>query len=97
MTQVGMAGNMIRWVDSFLSDRRAMLVIDGRTGQTHAIQAGLPQGSPVSPVLFILSISALFQWLEDRHPTLQAISFVDDIGLVVECDELEEGTKRVHR
>jgi hypothetical protein len=53
MTQVGMAGNMIRWVDSFLSDQRAMLVIDGRTGQTHAIQAALPQGSPVSPVLFI--------------------------------------------
>jgi len=61
MIQIGIEGNMIRWVDSFLSDRRAMLVIDGRTGQTHAIQAGLPQGSPVSPVLFILSVSALFQ------------------------------------
>jgi hypothetical protein len=34
MTQVGMSGNIIRWVDSFLSDRRAMLVIDGRTGHT---------------------------------------------------------------
>ena len=97
MTQIGIEGNMIRWVDSFLSDRRAMLVIDGRTGQTHAIQAGLPQGSPVSPVLFILSVSALFQWLEDRHATLQAISFVDDIGLVVECDELEEGAEHLER
>lgn len=29
MVQVGMAGNIVRWVDSFLSDRRAMLVIDG--------------------------------------------------------------------
>jgi hypothetical protein len=95
--RVGMAGNMIRWVDSFLSNRRAMLVTDGRTGQTHDIQAGLPQGSPVSPVLFILSVSALFQWLEDRHLTLQAISFVDDIGLVVECDELEEGVKHLER
>jgi retron-type reverse transcriptase len=97
LTQVGMAGNMIRWVESFLSDRRAMLVIDGRTGQTNASQAGLPQGSPVSPVLFILSVSALFQRLEDRHLTLQAISFVDDICLVVECDELEEGTKNLER
>jgi hypothetical protein len=49
----------------------------------------------VSPVLFILSVSALFQWLEDRHSILQAISFVDDIGLVIECDELEEGTTRL--
>ncbi|GAB7336743.1 hypothetical protein MBLNU13_g10839t1 [Cladosporium sp. NU13] len=97
MVEVGIAGNIVRWTDSFLSNRRAMLVIDGRTGETRAIQAGLPQGSPVSPVLFILSVSALFQWLEDRHPDLQAISFVDDIGLVIECDELEDGATRLER
>jgi hypothetical protein len=74
-----------------------MLVIDGRTSETREIQAGLPQGSPVSPVLFILSVSAMFQWLEDRHPMLQAISFVDDIGLVVECSELGEGARQLER
>jgi hypothetical protein len=37
MIQVGIAGNIVRWVDSFLSDRRAMLVIDGRTGETRSI------------------------------------------------------------
>ena len=46
-------------------------------------------------MLFILSISGMFQWLEDRHPRLQAISFVDDIGLVLECNDLEEGTWRL--
>ena len=97
MVQAGIAGNIVRWVDSFLSYRRAMLVIDGRTGETCDIQAGLPQGSPVSPVLFILSVSALFQWLEDRHPALQAISFVDDIGLVIECDGLEDGARQLER
>jgi len=60
MTEARIAGNIVRWVDSFLSDRRATLVIDGRTGKMHDIQAGLPQGSPGSPVLFILSISAMF-------------------------------------
>ena len=97
MVQVGMAGNIVRWVASFLSNRRAMLVIDGRTGETRDIQAGLPQGSPVSPVLFILSVSALFQRLEDKHSALQAISFVDDIGLVIECDDLEGGTRQLER
>jgi hypothetical protein len=95
IVQAGIAGNIVRWVDSFLSNRQALLVIDGRTGKTHDIRAGLPQGSPVSPVLFILSISAMFQWLEDRHPMLQTISFVDDIGLVVECDELGRGTMQL--
>lgn len=76
-----------------------MLVIDGRTSETHTIQAGLPQGSPVSLVLFIFSVCALplFKWLENRHPALQSISFVDDIGLVIECDELEEVTTRLER
>jgi hypothetical protein len=95
MIQVGIAGNIVRWVDSFLSDRRAMLVIDGRMGETHSIQAGLPQGSPISPILFILSVSEMFQWLEDRHTWLQAISFVDDVGLVIECHNLADGTMQL--
>lgn len=95
MIQVGIAGNIVRWVDSFLSDRRAMLVIDGRTGETRSIQAGLPQGSPISPILFILSVSEMFQWLENRHPWLQAISFVDDVGLVTECHNLGDGTMQL--
>ena len=72
-------------------------MIDGRTSETRDIRAGLPQGSPVSPVLFILSVSAMFQWLKDRHPMLQAISFVDDIGLVVECSELGKWAGQLER
>jgi retron-type reverse transcriptase len=95
MIKVGIAGEIVRWVNSFLSDRRAMLIIDGRTGDMYSIQAGLPQGSPVSPVLFILSVSALFPWLEDGHTSLQGTYFVDDTCLVIECEELEEGTRKL--
>jgi hypothetical protein len=51
----------------------------------------------VSPVLFILSVSSMFSWLEARHPMLQATSFVDDIGLVIECSEVEEGARQLER
>lgn len=37
----------------------------------------------------------MFQWLEDKHPRLQAISFVDDVGLVAECHELDDGTRQL--
>lgn len=70
-----------------------MSVIDGRTGETRNTQASLPQDLPVSPVLFILSVGAMFQWLEDRHPVLQAISFVDDKGLLIDCEGLDKGTR----
>jgi hypothetical protein len=50
---------------------------------------------PVSQMLFILPVSAMFEWLEDWRPMLQTISFVDDIGLVVECGQLETGTRQL--
>lgn len=95
LIEAGISGNVIRWVNPFPSERRAMLSIDRRTGETHDIQAGLPQGSPVPPVLFILSMSAIFSWLEERHPNMQAISFVDDMSLVLRCNNLDEGTREL--
>lgn len=41
MIEAGIAGNIVRWVDSFLTNRRAMLEIDARTGETRRVQAGL--------------------------------------------------------
>jgi hypothetical protein len=48
-------------------------------------------------VLFILSISAIFPWLEGRHARVQVISFVDDICLALHCDSLDKGTKEIER
>lgn len=45
--QFGVAGNIVRRTNSFMSDRQAKLMIDGRASETHSIQAGLPQGSSV--------------------------------------------------
>jgi hypothetical protein len=95
MIEVGVAGNTVRWVDSFLSDRRATLFIDGRTGKTQDIQAGLLQGSPASPVLFILSISAMFPYLAEKHPEVESISFVDDMGLALRCGDLGNGVREL--
>lgn len=73
LIEVGIAGNLIRWVGSFPSNRWVMLVINGRTGRMYDIRAGLPQGSSASPVLFILSVSAISPGLGVRHPNVQAI------------------------
>lgn len=90
LIETGIAGTIVRWVNSSLSDRRVMLAIDGRMGETYDIQAGLPQGSPASSVLFILLISAIFPWLEEMRSNWEAVSFVDDIGLTLRCNNLDE-------
>lgn len=39
----------------------------------------------------------MFGWLEDRHPRLYSISFVDDIGLVIDREDLNQGTRHLER
>ena len=45
------ARDLVRWTDSFMSDRKVRLVLDGREKE-HEVETGAPQGSPVAPILF---------------------------------------------
>lgn len=54
MTARGMPEELCRWVEAFCSERTASLQLNGQTSTTrHVPQAGLPQGSPLSLILFL--------------------------------------------
>jgi hypothetical protein len=42
---------MVKWVESFLSDRQTAMCLDGTRGDLRPTTTGVPQGSPVSPPL----------------------------------------------
>lgn len=44
---------------------------------------GIPQGLPVSPIVFLLYSKPLFDELERHHPYTKSTSHVDDVGLIV--------------
>jgi hypothetical protein len=79
-----------RWVQSFLADRQLQLVIDGHTCPAQSIQSGVPQGSPVSPILFAIYLSGIFEAVEAAVPGVRALSFADDIELVATADTRRE-------
>ena len=54
MVELDIDGDLIRWTRSFLTDRKIQLIIDGHANQEERIETGIPQGSPVSPILFLI-------------------------------------------
>jgi hypothetical protein len=49
-----MDGDVVRWTEGFLSERMLELIFVGNTKDRHPVEAGVPQGSPVSPILFAI-------------------------------------------
>ena len=69
--------NIIKWIGAFCSDRTASITINGISLQVQRLpQAGLPQGSPLSPILYLFFNADLVQRKIDANQG--GIAFVDD-------------------
>ena len=67
---------LLRWISSFLRDRTVKVRILGHTSREIAINYGVPQGSPISPLLFLLYMSKLPKLIPNtRRSTLNPLSF----------------------
>jgi len=51
MEEMGFEADLVRWVESFMDDRKVIMLMDGKEGDSMDVETGGPQGSPVSPVL----------------------------------------------
>ena len=80
MEELGLEANLIHWTMSFMSDRRVKLVLYVTVGESNAVDIGVPQGSPVAPILFVTYLSGIFDAVEKAAPGISGLSFVNDIG-----------------
>ena len=74
---LGICGNYCGLIHSFLSDRHQRVVLNGQSSKWSHIKAGVPQGSILGPLLFLVYINDLPKVL-----TTSAKHFADDTSLV---------------
>ena len=70
----GVPRMMVRWIRGFLTDRRARVRLDGVNGSSMKLQQGVPQGSVLSPLLFLFYINGI----RDEAPEGTFISMYED-------------------
>jgi len=70
---------MVDWVSSFLSERTCTLVFQGSPNLSSPVSVGTPQGSPISPLLFLLYVAPLHMLV----PKGLMVSYVDHFSITV--------------
>jgi hypothetical protein len=78
----GISGRVLEWVSNFLSNRTQRVVVNGATSDSAKVSSGIPQGSVLGPILFVLYINDL-----PRHVQSSAALFADDTKVCARSDD----------
>ena len=86
---MGVQGKLLDWIREFLTNRKQSVVVNGSLSSPRPVISGVPQGSVIGPLIFLILISDI------DHNTLHSLiaSFTDDTratkGLANETDAVD--------
>lgn len=74
---------LVRWIANFLKDRRTQLKFDDFTSEPLLADCGLPQGSPLSPILYLFYSSDLLELIDPKDRSRLSLGYIDDTAICV--------------
>lgn len=86
---------VVQTVHSFLTDRRTRITFSGYESEWVRTQTGIPQGSPLSPILFLFFISELLEDIQRVDGDTFGFGFVDDTSLITWGDSARDNCQRL--
>ena len=64
---------MISWIQAWLTDRRQRVIVEGDISNWKPVWSGVPQGSVLAPILFLILVYDL-----DDDLSSKVLTFADD-------------------
>ena len=75
-------GSLLTWFSDYLNDRKQRVVLPGASSSWTSVKAGVPQGSILGPLLFILYINDI---VENINSSIRLLA--DDTSLYIIVDD----------
>ena len=74
LNSYGISGKVLQWIATFLRDRKQRVVLNGYKSSWTNVLSGVPQGSVLGPLLFLIYINDLPDCIESSSAKI----FADD-------------------
>ena len=84
MEYYGIKGTTLTWLKSYLSNRKQYIYVDNISKQLLEITCGVPQGSILGPLLFLIYVNDFYK----ASNTLNEVMFADDTNLFLSHKDL---------
>ena len=92
MLDIGIPLRFVQWTTAWLTNRIARVQLNGVTGRCRTFKEGLPQGSVLSPLLFVLNINDL---LGNFSESTMVCAYSDDLALACRGRKKEDVALRM--